>query len=82
MSHVKFKKCQCPLSLEWPCPMSPLICSRVACRFQEIPHVVSLILFLMSLGSICRMSILRNAHVAVSNLGVEGHNDWENVRCV
>ena len=32
MSHVKFKKCLRPLTLEWPCPMSPLRCSHVACR--------------------------------------------------
>ena len=54
--------------------MSPLRCSHVASQFKEIPHVVSLILFLMSLGSMSHV-ILRNAHVAVSNLGVEGHND-------
>ena len=32
MSHVESKKCQCPLSLIWPCHMSPLRCSHVACR--------------------------------------------------
>ena len=51
MSPVEFKKRQCPLSLEWPCPMSPLRCSHVAGRIEEIPHVVSLTFFLMSLGS-------------------------------
>ena len=55
---------------------SPIRCSHVACGIRK----VSLTLILMSQGifggmdggSPCRMSILRNVHVAVSNVRVEG----------
>ena len=33
------------------CPMSPLRCCHVTCRFLEIPHVTSLIFIFASLGS-------------------------------
>ena len=55
-----------------PCLISSLRCSHVACRIQELPHVVSLIFFLMSLGSMSHVDF-KKSHVAVSNLGVEGH---------
>ena len=51
MSHVDFKKGPYPMLLNSPCYMSPLRHTSVACRFQEMAHVVSLILILMSLGS-------------------------------
>ena len=40
--------------------------------FKKRAHVVSLMSLLMSLGS---MLILRKAHVALSNLGVKGHQN-------
>ena len=51
MSHVDFKKSQCPVSLRLPCPVSPLRYPNVACRFLEMAHVVSFILISVSLGS-------------------------------
>ena len=51
MSHVNFKKSQCPMLLNLPSPMSPLRYPNVACRFLEMANVVSLLLIIMSLGS-------------------------------
>ena len=34
MSNVEFKKCQCPQSLKWPCPMSPL--KMLSCRLSNL----------------------------------------------
>ena len=51
MLHIDFKKSQCPMSLNLPCPMSPLRYPNVASQFKEMAHVVSVILFYMSLGS-------------------------------
>ena len=44
------------------------------CLFQEVAHVVSLILILMSHKAPCRMSNLRNPLFAMSILRVEGHH--------
>ena len=71
MSHVDYKKSQYPLSLNSPCHMSPLRNTNVV-MFRKGPmpcplldsHVTK---FLVP----CRF--FTNAHVAVSNLDVEGH---------
>ena len=66
MSYVEFKKCLCPLFLNWPCPLSPLGSSYVVCRPMSCP-----LFFLPCHSALCRMLILRNGHVAVSNLRVK-----------
>ena len=45
--------------------------SKMLSNHLSIPHVVSLIFLFMSLIS---MSNLRNGHVALSSLGVDGHS--------
>ena len=66
MSLVEFKICSCRMSLCFflarVMSLRPL--SHVEFKKQQCRPVTN---------SQCRMSILRNAHVAVSNLGVEGH---------
>ena len=61
MSHVDLRKSQCPMSLNLPCPMSPLRYPNVACRFSEMVHVVSLIQIVMSLGSMSRVDFKKRS---------------------
>ena len=49
-SHVNLKNSQCPISLNPPCPMSPLRQSNIACWFCQMADGMFLMLFLMSLG--------------------------------
>ena len=80
MLHVDFKKCPCRMShvsvAYFPqCHMSNLRNKHVACHYLFYLHVP------YRLGS-CRMSILRKAHVAVSNLRVEGHTFQRDSFCI
>ena len=61
-----------------PCQSNSHVTSMVlsvSCRMSNVTntHNMPLIFLLMSLTSISHISILRNDHVAVSNLGVQGH---------
>ena len=47
MSHAKFKKYPCPMSLDCSCVMSPLREVNVACRMSEMSHVMSSFFLLM-----------------------------------
>ena len=71
MSHVEFKKMQMsPLNFHVPC--------RVYIRLiwysnsRDTPCHVPYFYFSFH-EHLCRMSILRNSHVAVSSLGVKGN---------
>ena len=70
MSHVEFKKWSCCISLSSSCPMSPLKCCHV--EFKKC-HVLCHYFFWPCQYALCRMLILRNCRVAVSNLGVKSH---------
>ena len=70
MSHVKCKKCQCYLNGHVPCHLQDALVSPVV--FKKYPMSRPLNIFSCHKAP-CHMSILRNAHVTVSNLGVEGH---------
>ena len=50
MSHVKFKKWSCGMSLSYSCRMSPLRFCHVAYRILEMPYVVSLFFLAMSIS--------------------------------
>ena len=69
MAHVEFKKRQFRISLMLRNPpLSPIDLrnGNVACHYR----------FSSPVGSLCRMSYLRNGNVAVSNLVVQTHSDW------
>ena len=56
VSTVDFKKSHFPMSLNSQCHMSPVRQPNVTCPFQEMTRVMSLILFLMSLGSMSHVN--------------------------
>ena len=71
MSHVLFKKWQCPLSLfmHYSCRFYNSLMSHV--KFKKCPcHVTNI--FSPCRYASCRMSILRKGHVALSKLTVKG----------
>ena len=53
--------------------------SHVACRVQGMAHVMSIQFCIMSIGSMSHL-ILRNGHVALSNLRVKDHFIAEAIR--
>ena len=61
MLHVKFEKWHYPLAINLQGPRSSLTCSHATCQFLEVTHVVSLILILISIGSMSHVEF-RKCH--------------------
>ena len=66
MSHVDFKKWQCPMSLS----LIFHICHMSNLRKGYVPYVIIILAPVACHIALYHMSNLRNAHVALSNLGV------------
>ena len=69
------KKCQCPMSQIAMCGMSHVASKMLPCQLLSLRNTPCHLPYIPCHYAACRMSIFRNAHVAVSNLGVEGHSD-------